>query len=101
MARRALITGVTGQDGSYLAEFLLQKGYEVHGIMRRSSSFNTSRIDNIYRDRHDTGVKLFLHYGDLTDSTNLFHIISTVKPHEVYNLGAMSHVAVIYRTIFS
>ena len=92
--KRALITGITGQDGSYLAEFLLQKGYEVHGIMRRSSSFNTSRIDAIYRDRHESGVKLFLHYGDLADSTNLFHIISTVKPHEVYNLGAMSHVAV-------
>ena len=95
-AKRALITGITGQDGSYLAELLLGKGYEVHGIMRRSSSFNTSRIEHIYRDRHDTGVKLFLHYGDLSDSTNLFHIVSTVKPHEIYNLGAMSHVAVSY-----
>ena len=94
-AKRALITGITGQDGSYLAELLLGKGYEVHGIMRRSSSFNTSRIEHIYRDRHDTGVKMFLHYGDLSDSTNLFHIVSTVKPHEIYNLGAMSHVAVI------
>jgi GDPmannose 4,6-dehydratase len=93
--KRAIITGITGQDGSYLAELLLTKGYEVHGIMRRSSSFNTSRIEHIYRDRHESGVKLFLHYGDLSDSTNLFHIISTVKPHEIYNLGAMSHVAVI------
>eukprot|EP01039_Chlorochromonas_danica_P006138 gene6138-6758_t len=94
--KRALITGITGQDGSYLAELLLSKGYEVHGIIRRSSSFNTGRIDHIYRDRHETGVRLFLHYGDLSDSTNLFHIISTVKPHEVYNLGAMSHVAVSF-----
>ena len=92
--RRALITGITGQDGSYLAELLLEKGYVVHGIIRRSSSFNTSRIDKIYRDRHDTDAKIFLHYGDLSDSTNLVHIISEVKPHEVYNLGAMSHVAV-------
>jgi len=92
--KRALLTGITGQDGSYLAELLLDKGYEVHGIIRRSSSFNTARIDHLYRDRHETGVRLFLHYGDLSDSTNLFHIISTVKPHEVYNLGAMSHVAV-------
>lgn len=94
--KRALITGITGQDGSYLAELLLAKGYEVHGIIRRSSSFNTSRIDHIYRDRHETGANLFLHYGDLSDSTNLFHIISTVRPHEVYNLGAMSHVAVSF-----
>lgn len=94
--KRALITGITGQDGSYLAELLLKKGYEVHGIIRRSSSFNTGRIDHIYRDRHETGVRLFLHYGDLCDSTNLFHIISTVKPHELYNLGAMSHVAVSF-----
>jgi len=95
-AKRALITGITGQDGSYLAELLLSKGYEVHGIIRRSSSFNTSRIDHLYRDRHETGLKLFLHYGDLCDSTNLFHIISEVRPHEVYNLGAMSHVAVSF-----
>eukprot|EP01006_Ploeotia_vitrea_P065571 TRINITY_DN93459_c0_g1_i1.p1 TRINITY_DN93459_c0_g1~~TRINITY_DN93459_c0_g1_i1.p1 ORF type:complete len:361 (+),score=-6.01 TRINITY_DN93459_c0_g1_i1:46-1128(+) len=94
--KRALITGITGQDGSYLAEFLLKKGYEVHGIIRRSSSFNTSRIDHIYRDRHETHVKLFLHYGDLSDSTNLVYILSQVKPHEVYNLGAMSHVAVSF-----
>jgi GDPmannose 4,6-dehydratase len=94
--KRALITGITGQDGSYLAELLLSKGYIVHGIIRRSSSFNTSRIDHIYRDRHETGVKLFLHYGDLSDSTNLFHIVSEIKPHEIYNLGAMSHVAVSF-----
>lgn len=94
--KRALITGITGQDGSYLAELLLEKGYEVHGIIRRSSSFNTSRIDHLYRDRHESGVKLLLHYGDLTDSTNLFHIVSTVRPHELYNLGAMSHVAVSF-----
>ena len=125
--KRALITGITGQDGSYLAELLLEKGYEVHGLIRRASSFNTSRIDHLYRDRHEvfflqgvmfvhyifylfrslailshtsfcpsfqTGVKLFLHYGDLTDSTNLFQLVSTIRPHELYNLGAMSHVAV-------
>ncbi|KAJ1427049.1 gdp-d-mannose 4,6-dehydratase [Ochromonadaceae sp. CCMP2298] len=94
--KRALITGITGQDGSYLAELLIEKGYEVHGIIRRSSSFNTARIDHLYRDRHETHVSLFLHYGDLSDSTNLFHIISEVKPHEIYNLGAMSHVAVSF-----
>lgn len=94
--KRALITGITGQDGSYLAELLIEKGYEVHGIIRRSSSFNTARIDHLYRDRHESHVNLFLHYGDLSDSTNLFHIISTIKPHEVYNLGAMSHVAVSF-----
>lgn len=94
--KRALITGITGQDGSYLAELLLEKGYEVHGIIRRSSSFNTSRIDHLYRDRHETGVKMFLHYGDLSDSTNLFHIVSSVRPHEIYNLGAMSHVQVSF-----
>lgn len=94
--KRALITGITGQDGSYLAELLLSKGYEVHGLIRRSSSFNTARIDHVYRDRHETGANLFLHYGDLSDSTNLFHIISSVKPHEIYNLGAMSHVAVSF-----
>lgn len=92
----ALITGITGQDGSYLAEFLLEKGYYVHGIIRRSSSFNTSRIDHIYRDRHSSGVKLFLHYGDLTDSTNLTSIISNIRPTEIYNLGAMSHVKVSF-----
>jgi len=92
----ALITGITGQDGSYLAELLLEKGYSVHGIIRRSSSFNTGRIDHIYKDRHETGVKLFLHFGDLCDATNLISIISTVKPAEIYNLGAMSHVKVSF-----
>jgi len=92
----ALITGITGQDGSYLAEFLLDKGYEVHGIIRRSSSFNTYRIEGIYKDRHDEDVKLFLHYGDLTDSTNLVQIIADSKPDEIYNLGAMSHVKVSF-----
>mmetsp|Transcript_28537 Transcript_28537/g.42175 ORF Transcript_28537/g.42175 Transcript_28537/m.42175 type:complete len:363 (+) Transcript_28537:116-1204(+) len=92
----ALVTGITGQDGSYLAEFLLQKGYTVHGIVRRSSCFNTGRIDHIYRDRHETGVKIFLHYGDLCDATNLITIISNVKPTEIYNLGAMSHVKVSF-----
>eukprot|EP00979_Chaetoceros_neogracilis_P015535 scaffold6095_cov271-Chaetoceros_neogracile.AAC.3 len=92
----ALVTGITGQDGSYLTELLLEKGYTVHGIIRRSSSFNTGRIDHIYRDRHETGVKLFLHYGDLCDATNLITIISNVRPHEIYNLGAMSHVKVSF-----
>ncbi|KAG2208347.1 hypothetical protein INT46_003671, partial [Mucor plumbeus] len=92
----ALITGVTGQDGSYLVEFLLEKGYEVHGIIRRSSSFNTGRIEHIYRDRHETGVKFFLHHGDLTDSTCLVHIISKVQPTEIYNLAAQSHVKVSF-----
>jgi len=92
----ALITGITGQDGSYLTEFLLSKGYEVHGIVRRSSSFNTGRIDHVYKDRHETGVKLFLHYGDLCDATNLITIIAKVKPTEIYNLGAMSHVKVSF-----
>ncbi|GMH87676.1 hypothetical protein TrVE_jg2791 [Triparma verrucosa] len=94
--KRALVTGITGQDGSYLAELLLEKGYEVHGIVRRSSSFNTGRIDHIYKDRHDTGVKLFLHYGDLCDSSNLIQLISSIKPTEIYNLGAMSHVKVSF-----
>jgi GDPmannose 4,6-dehydratase len=92
----ALITGITGQDGSYLTELLLEKGYTVHGIVRRASSFNTGRIDHIYKDRHETGVKLFLHYGDLCDATNLITIISNVKPTEIYNLGAMSHVKVSF-----
>ena len=93
----ALITGVTGQDGSYLAELLLSKGYTVHGIIRRSSSFNTGRIDHIYRDRHESGdIKFFLHYGDLCDATNLISIIATIKPDEIYNLGAMSHVKVSF-----
>lgn len=92
----ALITGVTGQDGSYLAEFLLQKGYEVHGIKRRSSSFNTQRIDHIFQDPHEARPNLKLHYGDLTDTSNLTRIISEIQPDEVYNLGAQSHVAVSF-----
>src|SRR6188508_874055 len=94
--KRALITGITGQDGSYLAEFLLEKGYEVHGIKRRASLFNTQRIDHIYEDPHVEGSRFRLHYGDLTDSSNLTRIISEVQPDEVYNLGAQSHVAVSF-----
>lgn len=94
----ALITGITGQDGSYLAEFLLEKGYEVHGIKRRSSLFNTQRVDHIYQDPHITDPKFYLHYGDLTDSSNLTRILSETKPSEVYNLGAMSHVAVSFES---
>lgn len=96
MTKRALITGITGQDGSYLAELLLEKGYEVHGIKRRSSSLNTQRIDHIYQDPHVKNPKLKLHYGDLTDSSNLTRIMSEVQPDEVYNLGAQSHVAVSF-----
>ena len=92
----ALITGVTGQDGSYLAELLLEKGYMVHGIKRRASSFNTQRIDHLYRDQHETNVNFKLHYGDLTDSTNLIRIIQEIQPDEIYNLGAMSHVKVSF-----
>lgn len=92
----ALITGVTGQDGSYLAEFLLEKGYEVHGIKRRASSLNTERVDHIYQDSHEENQQFFLHYGDLTDSSNLTRILKEVKPNEVYNLGAQSHVAVSF-----
>ena len=95
-AKRALITGITGQDGSYLSELLLEKGYEVHGIIRRTSTFNTDRIDHIYEDPHQEGVRLRLHYGDLTDGTTLRKIIELVKPHEVYNLGAQSHVRVSF-----
>ncbi|WP_137124336.1 GDP-mannose 4,6-dehydratase [Roseomonas sp. HF4] len=94
----ALITGITGQDGSYLAELLLAKGYEVHGIKRRSSSFNTGRVDHLYHDRHEQGVRFFLHYGDLTDATNLIRIMAEVQPTEIYNLGAQSHVAVSFET---
>ena len=94
--KRALITGITGQDGSYLAELLLDKGYEVHGIVRRSSSFNTERIDHLYRDPHERGVRLFLHHGDLNDASSLQSIIGEVKPDEVYNLGAQSHVRVSF-----
>ena len=97
MSRKvALITGVTGQDGSYLAEFLLAKGYEVHGLIRRSSTFNTSRIDHIYQDPHDTDPKLFLHYGDLIDGVGLTNLIREIKPSEVYNLAAQSHVQVSF-----
>lgn len=92
----ALITGITGQDGSYLAEFLLEKGYEVHGIKRRASSFNTDRIDHIYQDPHSPNPNLFLHYGDLTDTSNLTRLLSEIQPDEVYNLGAQSHVAVSF-----
>ena len=96
--KKALITGITGQDGSYLAELLLEKGYEVHGIKRRSSSYNTDRIDHIYQEPHDPNAKLFLHYGDLTDSLNCASLISKIKPDEIYNLGAQSHVAVSFET---
>lgn len=94
--KKALITGVTGQDGSYLAELLLEKGYEVHGIKRRASSLNTERVDHIYQDNHEKNQRFFLHYGDLTDSSNLTRIIKDVQPDEVYNLGAQSHVAVSF-----
>jgi GDPmannose 4,6-dehydratase len=94
----ALITGATGQDGAYLAELLLEKGYAVHGIKRRSSSFNTARVDHLYRDPHGSGVRFFLHYGDMTDSTNLIRIIQEVQPTEIYNLAAQSHVMVSFET---
>ena len=94
----ALITGITGQDGSYLAEFLLKKNYIVHGVKRRSSSFNTGRIDHLYQDPHEEQRKLILHYGDLTDSTNLISIIQEVQPDEIYNLGAQSHVSVSFES---
>src|SRR3954465_11405129 len=96
--KRALITGITGQDGAYLAELLLGKGYEVHGIKRRASSFNTERIDHLYRDPHESGVRMHLHYGDLTDATNLIRIIQQVQPDEIYNLAAQSHVKVSFET---
>jgi GDPmannose 4,6-dehydratase len=94
--KKALITGITGQDGSYLAELLLEKGYEVHGVKRRASSFNTQRIDHLYQDKHELQVNFKLHYGDLTDSTNIIRIIQEVQPDEIYNLGAMSHVKVSF-----
>ncbi len=94
--KRALVTGVTGQDGAYLAEFLLGKGYEVHGIKRRASSFNTARVDHLYRDPHEEDVRFFMHYGDLSDSTNLIRIIQEVQPDEIYNLAAQSHVKVSF-----
>src|SRR5690348_6949769 len=94
----ALITGITGQDGRYLAELLLSKGYIVHGVKRRSSLFNTQRIDHLYKDKHEKGVNFFLHYGDLTDSTNLIRIVQEAQPDEIYNLGAQSHVQVSFET---
>ena len=96
--KRALISGITGQDGSYLAEFLLSKGYEVHGIKRRSSSFNTGRLDHIYQDPQIEDRKFFLHYGDLSDSSNLIGLVGKIKPDEIYNLGAQSHVAVSFES---
>lgn len=98
MSKVALITGITGQDGAYLAELLLSKGYIVHGIKRRSSLFNTDRIDHLYQDKHEAGVKLFLHYGDLTDATNLIRLVQEIEPDEIYNLAAMSHVKVSFDT---
>jgi GDPmannose 4,6-dehydratase len=96
MAKRALITGITGQDGSYLAELLLEKGYEVHGLIRRASTINTSRIDHLYRDRHDPEARMFLHYADLTNGTRLVALIEEIQPDEIYNLGAQSHVRVSF-----
>ncbi len=96
--RKGLITGITGQDGAYLAQFLLQKGYEVHGIKRRASLFNTERIDHLYRDPHEENVRFYLHYGDMTDSTNLTRVIQEVEPDEIYNLAAQSHVKVSFET---
>ena len=96
MSKKAFMTGITGQDGSWLADLLLEKGYEVHGMVRRSSSFNTGRIDHIYQDRHVTGARLFLHYGDLTDSSGLFKLLSQIQPREIYHLGAQSHVRVSF-----
>jgi GDPmannose 4,6-dehydratase len=96
--KRALITGITGQDGAYLAEFLLEKGYEVHGIKRRASLFNTDRIDHLYQDPHEADIRFILHYGDLTDATNLIRIIQEVQPEEIYNLAAQSHVHVSFET---
>src|SRR5437868_12706187 len=94
--KKALVTGVTGQDGAYLAEFLLRKGYEVHGIKRRTSLFNTDRIDHLYEDPHIEGRRLILHYGDMTDSTSLIRVVQQVQPDEIYNLAAQSHVAVSF-----
>lgn len=96
MAKRALITGITGQDGSYLAELLLSKGYEVHGLIRRASTFNTSRIDHLYVDPHEPNAKLFLHYGDLSDGARLVTLLAEIQPDEVYNLAAQSHVRVSF-----
>ncbi|MBU0544024.1 MAG: GDP-mannose 4,6-dehydratase, partial [Proteobacteria bacterium] len=96
--KTALITGITGQDGSYLAEFLLGKGYTVHGIKRRASSFNTQRVDHLYKDPHEQDVRFFMHYGDMTDATNLIRIIQEIKPDEIYNLAAQSHVQVSFES---
>ena len=96
MSKKALVTGITGQDGSYMAELLLSKGYEVHGLIRRASTFNTGRIDHIYVDPHDPTAKMFLHYGDLTDAGQLTHLIYNIQPDEVYHLGAQSHVKVSF-----
>src|SRR3954463_14672146 len=96
--RVALITGITGQDGAYLAEFLLKKGYEVHGIRRRSSSFNTGRLEHLYQDLHDEDLRFIMHYGDMTDATNLIRIVRETQPHEIYNLAAQSHVMVSFET---
>ena len=96
MAKKALITGITGQDGSYLAELLLEKGYEVHGIIRRASTFNTSRLEDIYQDPHVDSANMFLHYGDLSDASGIARLIGKVEPEEVYNLGAQSHVRVSF-----
>ncbi|MEX2526751.1 MAG: GDP-mannose 4,6-dehydratase [Gemmatimonadota bacterium] len=96
--KKALVTGITGQDGSYLAELLLEKGYEVHGVKRRASMFNTHRVDHLYRDPHEKGVRFFLHHGDMTDSTNLIRIVQEVQPDEIYNLAAQSHVQVSFET---
>jgi len=98
MGKKALVTGITGQDGSYLTEFLLEKGYEVHGIVRRSSSFNTSKIDHLFQDPHERDIRLFLYYGDLTDSLSLINLIAKIQPDEIYNLGAQSHVKVSFET---
>src|SRR6266851_8899313 len=94
--KKALITGITGQDGAYLAEFLLERGYEVHGIKRRASSFNTARIDHLYQDPHDPDRRVFLHYGDMTDANSLIRVVREVRPQEIYNLAAQSHVAVSF-----
>src|SRR6266566_7852712 len=96
--KKALITGITGQDGAYLAELLLNKGYEVHGIKRRSSSFNTGRVDHLYQDPHEVGLRFVLHYGDMTDATNLIRIVQDTQPDEIYNLAAQSHVHVSFET---
>ena len=96
MRKIALITGVTGKDGAYLAELLLEKGYEVHGLKRRTSLFNTDRIDHLYKDRHERDVRFFLHHGDITDSSSLIRVIKQIQPDEIYNLAAQSHVAVSF-----